>query len=72
MSERGWSILTVREEAAKRVKEVAKTQGLTVNKLIKELMNPSGRSGWTACSIWGAKEKPRTYTSIGLKSIQNH
>jgi len=59
MPEKGWSILTVREETARRVKELAKTQGLTVDEIINELMNPSGRSGWSACSVYGARVRTK-------------
>jgi hypothetical protein len=38
MPERGWYSLTVREKTARRVRELAKTKGLTVDKLISELM----------------------------------
>jgi len=59
MPERGWSILTVREETARRVKELAKAQGLTVDEFINEPMNPSGRSGWSECSLCGARVKTK-------------
>jgi len=45
MSEKGWSILTVREDAARRVKELAHSKSLTVDELVNELMNPSRASG---------------------------
>lgn len=59
MPEKGWSILTVREETARRVKELAKAKGLTIDEFIKELMNPSGASGWSICSICRAKVKTK-------------
>jgi len=59
MPERGWSILTVREETARRIKEFARAEGLTVDELINELMSPSGRSGWSTCSVCGARVKTK-------------
>ena len=46
MPERGWSILTVREGTASKVKETAHARGLTVDELINELMSPSRKGGW--------------------------
>jgi len=64
MPERGWSILTVREGTAKKAKETAHTRGLTMDELINELMNPSGKGGWSTCSLCGAKLKS--------KNLQEH
>ena len=38
MPEKGWYSLIVREETAKRVREMAKGEGLTVDELINEFM----------------------------------
>jgi len=38
MPEKGWYSLTVREETSKRVREMAKANGLTVDEPINELM----------------------------------
>ena len=46
MPEKGWSILTVREATAKRVNEFVYSRGLTVEELINQLLNPSGKEGW--------------------------
>jgi len=64
--ERGWFILTVREDTARRVKDLAKARRLTVDDLISEPMNPSGKSGWSKCSVCGsdAKTKNIHYTLI--------
>jgi len=64
MPEKGWSILTVREGTAKRVKETAHARGLTVDELINELMNPTRKASWLACSLCGAK--------IKSKNLQEH
>lgn len=57
MPERGWYSLTVREETARRVRELAKNKGLTVDELINELMTPTSREVWMTCSLCGARIK---------------
>jgi len=42
MPESGWFSLKFREETANRVREPAKTKGLTVDELIDELMTANG------------------------------
>ena len=59
MPERGWSILTVREDTARRVKELAHSRGLTVEEFINELMSPSGKEGSSTCNPCGVKVKSR-------------
>jgi hypothetical protein len=39
MPEKGWSLLTVRSKTALTVKELAKSEGLTVDKFINETPN---------------------------------
>lgn len=46
-----------REETAKRVRELARAKGLTVDGLIKELMNSSLKGVWLRCSLCGTKVK---------------
>ena len=43
MPERGWYSLTVREDTAKRIRELARAKELTVDGLINELMSSSLR-----------------------------
>ena len=57
MPEKGWYSLTVREETAKRVREMAKGEGLTVDDLINELMTKPLRGVWLKCSPCGARVK---------------
>ena len=57
MPERGWYSLTIREETAKRVRELAKTKGLTVDELINELMKPASKGVWSTCTLCGARVK---------------
>jgi hypothetical protein len=57
MPEKGWYSLTVREETAKKVKEVAETRGLTVDQLIRELLIADLKGAWVTCSLCGAKIK---------------
>ena len=53
MPEKGWSILTVRTATAKRVKELARGGGVTVDEYINALMNAE----WTTCKLRGVKVK---------------
>ena len=57
MPERGWYSLTVREDTAKRIRELARAKGLTVDGLINELMNSSLRGVWLKYGLCGAKVK---------------
>jgi hypothetical protein len=57
MPERGWYSLTVREETAKRIRELAKAKGLTVDGLINEFMSSSLKGVWLRCSLCGTKVK---------------
>jgi len=57
MPEKGWYSLTVREETAKRVREMAKGKGLTVDELINELMTPTLEGVWLTCGMCGARVK---------------
>ena len=59
MPERGWSILTVRECTAKKVKELARKRELTVDEFLNELMNPSSKEGWSTCRLCGVKVKSK-------------
>lgn len=45
MPEKGWAVLTVSEETAGRVKELAHSKGLTIDGFINELTNPAGKAG---------------------------
>lgn len=38
MPKKGWYSLTIREETARKVREMAETRGLTVDQLIRELL----------------------------------
>ncbi len=64
MPEKGWSALTVREHTALRIKEIAKSRGLTVDELLGQLLtNPSRKGGggtvsaWSVCEYCGTKVK---------------
>jgi hypothetical protein len=57
MLEKGWAILTVREETARRIKEQAHSKGFTVDEFINHLMTPAGKVGWSICNLCGAKVK---------------
>lgn len=57
MPEKGWSILTVRTATAKRVKELARREGATVDEYINALMGPATHAVWTSCKLCGIKVK---------------
>ncbi|MCL4436873.1 MAG: hypothetical protein M1503_12670 [Thaumarchaeota archaeon] len=58
MPERGWSVLTVREDTARRIKEMAKTKGWTVDEMIGHLIiNPKGKEGSATCEACSVKVK---------------
>jgi len=63
MPEKGWAILTVREDTARRVKELAHTKGLTVDEFVNQLMNPAGRMDGAYAAYVGQKLKPKTSMS---------
>ena len=57
MPEKGWSVLTVREETARKIREMAQAKGLTVDETITELITPAGKEGWSICEACGVKVK---------------
>ena len=57
MPERGWSVLTVREDTARKIREMAEAKGLTIDETISELINPAGKEGWSTCEACGVKVK---------------
>ena len=57
MPEKGWYSLTVRNETATRVRELARERSLTVDELLNELMGPSSKEGWSTCTVCGARIK---------------
>jgi len=74
MPERGWYSLTVREDTAKRIRELARAKELTVDGLINELMNSSLRGVWLKCGLCGAKVKadniPKHMANVHPKAIR--
>ena len=74
MPERGWYSLTVRENTAKRVRELARAKRLTVDGLINELMSSSLRGVWLKCSLCGTKVKaenmPKHIAKVHPKAIR--
>lgn len=59
MPEKGWSLLTVREDTARRVKSMAKARDLTVDEMTNELISPAPKEGWSICDACGTKVKSR-------------
>ena len=68
MPEKGWSVLTVREQTATVIKGMAKAKGMTIDEILKQLLNssvkPSPTGEWLTCEICGSKVK--------TKNIQEH
>ena len=70
MPEKGWSILTVREATALKIRGLDKAQGLTVDEAIDQILtsssgpklSPAGR--WSVCETCGSKVK--------TKNMQGH
>jgi hypothetical protein len=57
MPEKGWYSLTIREETARRVREMAETRGLTVDQLINEFLTEALKGAWSTCSLCGTRIK---------------
>lgn len=57
MPEKGWSALTVREETARKIRQMAQFKGLTVDEMVVELIAPAGKEGWCICEACGVKVK---------------
>ena len=57
MPEKGWYSLTVREETARKVREMAETRGLTVDQLIRELLTAALKGAWITCNLCGTRIK---------------
>jgi len=57
MPEKGWYSLTIREETARMVREMAETRGLTVDQLINELITAALKGAWVTCSLCGTRIK---------------
>lgn len=57
MPERGWSVLTVRDDTARKIREMAQVRGLTVDEMINELISPARKEGWSICEACGVKVK---------------
>ncbi len=59
MPEKGWYSITVRQETAIKIRELAKAQGQTVDKTINQLMaqKPLKKSKWATCRVCNKKMK---------------
>ena len=70
MPEKGWSVLTVRESTAVKIRGLAKARGLTVDEVINQLLTspagprPSPTGEWSVCERCGSKVK--------TKNLQEH
>jgi hypothetical protein len=59
LPEKGWSVLTVWEATASKIKETASARGLTVDELVNRLPYPSTGEGWSICKSCGFKVKAK-------------
>jgi len=70
MPEKGWSVLTVREATALKIRGLAKAQGLTADEAINQILTSSSgpklfsTGQWSVCETCGSKVK--------TKNMQDH
>jgi hypothetical protein len=64
MPEKGWAVLSVREETARRITEMARAKGQTLDETITELITPAGKEGWSICEACGVR--------VGTSNLQGH
>jgi hypothetical protein len=57
MPERGWSVLTVLEDTANRVKELARTRDLPVDEMVAELVSPARKERRSIREAFGLEVK---------------
>src|ERR1700692_396803 len=69
--EKGWSVLTVREATASKIKEMARARGLTVDELVNQILNPSAGEGWSICKSCGIKVKAKNLHEHNIKAHPN-
>ncbi len=72
MPEKGWKSITVREETALKLREMADTRNTTIDKLINEWMNPSKRKKWKNCPVCNKKIKSENIKSHMKKVHPKH
>ncbi len=70
MPEKGWAILTVREDTAKGIKEQAHAKGFTEDEFISQLMSPAGKADGPYATYAEQRSNRETFRNTGLKSIQ--
>jgi len=73
MPEKGWSVLTVRESTAVKIRGMAKARGLTVDEAINQLLTspsgprPSQTGEWSVCERCGSKVKTKNLKEHTIK-----
>jgi hypothetical protein len=74
MPEKGWYSITVRKETAIKIRELAKAQGQTVDKLINNLMTqkPLKKSIWANCNVCHKKIKSENLANHMKKVHPKH
>ncbi len=74
MPEKGWSNITIREKTAKTLKQIAKSQQLTVDELLNQYLitvyisKSSPSSGWTICRVCGIRLKTKNLPDHMVKT----
>jgi len=74
MPEKGWSNITVREQTAKTLKQIAQSQQLTVDELVNNFLisvcvpKSSPSSAWTICHLCGTRLKTKNLSDHMLKT----
>ena len=74
MPEKGWSNITVREKTAKTLKQIARSQQLTVDELLNQFLisvcvpKSSSAPEWTICHLCGIRLKTKNLSDHMLKA----
>ena len=63
MPEKGWKSITVREETALKLREMADMRNTTIDKLINEWMIPTKMRKWIKCKVCGIRIKSENIDS---------
>ena len=56
MPEKGWRVLTVKEDTADKIKQLSQERSVSIDRVINQLLNPEKR-GWVACEECGTRLK---------------
>jgi len=74
MPEKGWSNITVREKTAKALKQIAKSQQLTIDEMLNHFLisvcvpRTSSAPEWIICHLCGIRLKTKNLSDHMLKT----